>query len=247
MSTNPTAMLEKGCCGGVATAEEECDSLYDRWLNDASEEEAMSDDHEPFWLRMIEKMPERDLMGKDVLDFGCNRGGFLRTLYRTRPFRSGLGVDLARDSVAFANAAAGTMPIEYQVVPSLTTLKRSFDLAFSYEVIYLLKDIGEHAREMFRLLRSGGAYYCATGCHTDFPGWDRCRNELLSCSALTPYNYSLNDYRDTFKAAGFEVSACRLQFDGFVRVDQYPEYFPKVDDSLDYFEKHVTIFRCRKP
>src|SRR5688500_6180485 len=76
-------------------------------------EEAMQSGHEPSWQAMIAQMQESSLQGKKILDFGCNRGGFLRRLYAAKPFVFGLGVDIAEDSVAAAQAARGGLPLEY--------------------------------------------------------------------------------------------------------------------------------------
>jgi predicted rRNA methylase YqxC with S4 and FtsJ domains len=46
---------------------------------------------------------ETDLSDRAILDFGCNQGGFLRFLYSQRPFKRGVGVDLARALLAAAN------------------------------------------------------------------------------------------------------------------------------------------------
>jgi SAM-dependent methyltransferase len=233
-------------CNDVSNAENEVE-VVSSWLLDQTEEVHMEDDHVPMWSKLISKMNEPSLEGARVLDFGCNRGGFLQTLYRIKPFEYGLGIDIAQAPIDFARGRSGSAPVEYKVCNNPQFLNQKFDVAFSYEVIYLLPDIEQHAHQMYSLLDNGGVYYFATGCHTDYPGWQRCKNELLNCSTVTPRDYSLTDYRETFSAAGFEVSACRLQLDTFVRVDLYPEYFPRVEDSLDYFEKYVVIFRCQKP
>ena len=73
------------------------DLSYATWHSDRAREFAMEEGHRPLWRHFIEAVPETDLSTRDVLDFGCNRGGFLRLLYALRPFRRGLGVDIARD------------------------------------------------------------------------------------------------------------------------------------------------------
>lgn len=63
---------------------------------DSPEGEAhMAEGHEPAWRAMVNDMSEDDLSGKNILDFGCNRGGFLKLLHRMKPYQSALGVDIA--------------------------------------------------------------------------------------------------------------------------------------------------------
>ncbi len=56
------------------------------WYIDPDAEDAMADGHAPIWRHLIGLVPEIDLSGRAVLDFGCNQGGFLRHLHALRPF-----------------------------------------------------------------------------------------------------------------------------------------------------------------
>ena len=70
---------------------------YGTWHTDAAREPAMEEGHRPLWRHFIESIPETDLSTHEVLDFGCNRGGFLRLLHALKPFRHAIGVDIAVD------------------------------------------------------------------------------------------------------------------------------------------------------
>ncbi len=71
-------------------------------------------------------------------------------------------MDIARDSVAAANALRGTAPVRYEIATSLDAWPAQFDIAFSYEVIYLLPDLADHAAQMHAALKPGGVYYAVT-------------------------------------------------------------------------------------
>ncbi len=60
----------------------------------------MEEEHSRHWEKVLEMIFESDLTNKSTVDFGCNQGGFLRYLYRERPFYQGVGIDLAIDSIA---------------------------------------------------------------------------------------------------------------------------------------------------
>jgi SAM-dependent methyltransferase len=111
--------------------------------------------HQPYWRHFIATTPETDLSDKSVLDFGCNQGGFLRLLHALRPFRKGLGVDIARESIAAARSLKGSLPIDYEVATDLTPWADEIDVAFSYEVIYLLPDLPHHAEQIYQVLHDG--------------------------------------------------------------------------------------------
>ena len=88
----------------------------------------MGDAHTPVWRRMIEVSKLDDLSSSDVLDFGCNQGGFLRMMYAMHRFRSGVGIDIARDSIARAETLKGDRPLSYHVGSEVAKLGRRFDL-----------------------------------------------------------------------------------------------------------------------
>ena len=108
------------------------------WNRNPADEESMGAAHAPIWRRMIDVSVPHDLSQSTVLDYGCNQGGFLRLLYDRHPFKSAVGIDIARESVARAELLKGQRPVDYKVTDSAASLGRTFDYAFSHEVIYLL-------------------------------------------------------------------------------------------------------------
>jgi SAM-dependent methyltransferase len=217
------------------------------WAADQSEENAMNDDHRHLWRQMILHMEERDLTDASVLDFGCNQGGFLRMLYRMKSYLSGYGVDLAEASLEIARKQVrSTEPITFGHTDTLADKAEKFDIAFSHEVLYLLPDLAAHAQTIKNVLKPGGIYYAAIGCHTQNPQWERWRGLIAEYSNVPVQDYSLDDYANAFYAEGFSVSAKPYRFDGFVPLKKENPYFPSLRDSLDYHSTHKTLFRFRK-
>jgi len=218
---------------------------YGTWHADSAREPAMEEGHRPYWRHFIASVPETELSGCDVLDFGCNRGGFLRLLYALRPFRSGVGVDIAQDSVAAAQRLGGAVPVEYVVASDLSAWRERFDIAFSYEVIYLLPDLAAHAAGIHAALRPGGVYYAVTGCHTASPLWPAWRTLIGGTTNAPVQDRSPEEYAAAFRDAGFAVSVRRFGYDGFVpAVDS--RYYPTLSDALDYGHTHKLLFRMVK-
>jgi SAM-dependent methyltransferase len=215
------------------------------WYVDQCAEDAMAEGHAPIWRHLIGLLPERDLSTKVVLDFGCNQGGFLRLLYAMRPFRRALGIDIAEQSIAKANALKGTLPIQYQAGGSIAGWDEEFDLATSHEVICLIKDIDAHAREVWCALKPGGAYYAVTGCHTDNPLWPKWRELVAQRTNTVVHDRSIADYARIFAQAGFQVSGRRLGFDGFIP-HQSEGWMPDFADALEYYTETKVVFRLVK-
>ena len=206
----------------------------------------MEEAHRPLWRHFINRVPETDLSSKEVLDFGCNRGGFLRLLYALKPYRRAIGVDIAEESIAAARSLVGTAPIAFFVATNLDRWVDCFDIAFSYEVIYLLPDLAAHATAMHRSLRPGGVYYAVTGCHTAFPLWPSWRGVIGGSTNAPVQDRSPDDYADAFVRAGFDVAVRRFGYDGFVPISKDSRYYPTLLDAIDYPERHKLMFRMVK-
>ena len=213
------------------------------WNRNPAEEEAMGAAHAPIWRRMINVSVPHDLHASTVLDYGCNQGGFLRMLYDRHPFKGAVGIDIARESVARAELLKGQRPLEYKVTDSAASLGRTFDYAFSHEVIYLLADLSAHARDMKAALRVGGAYVAAMGCHTDSAVWPRWRKLIADTSSIPIYDHSLDAVAKAFSETGFTVSVRPLDLDAFMPVTVGSAYFPKVVDQLRYYSQDKVLFR----
>jgi len=213
------------------------------WNRNPADEEAMGAAHAPIWRRMIDVSVPDDLRDATVLDYGCNQGGFLRLLYDRHPFRAGVGIDIARESVARAELLKRQRPIEYHAGSSAAALGRTFDYAFSHEVLYLLHDLAAHASDIRAALRPGGAYVAAMGCHTDSAVWPKWRKVIAETSSIPIYDHSLDQVARVFTDAGFVVSVRPLALDAFMHVTVGSDYFPKVVDQLRYYSQDKVLFR----
>jgi len=213
------------------------------WNRNPADEEAMGAAHAPIWRRMIDVAIHGDLHDATILDYGCNQGGFLRMLHDRHPFRAAVGIDIARESVARAELLKGHRPIEYKVSNSAAALGRTFDFAFSHEVIYLLPDVAAHARDIKAALRPGGAYVAAMGCHKDSAVWPRWRKVIAETSSIPIYDHSLDGVAKAFSEAGFTVGVRPLDLDAFMPVTVGSEYFPKVVDQIRYYSQDKILFR----
>jgi SAM-dependent methyltransferase len=213
------------------------------WHSDPDQDDAMGSHHAPMWRHFIGLIPERDLSAKTVLDFGCNQGGFLRTLHAMRPFRFGLGVDIAVNSIRRANELKGDLPVDYRMAEELARWSGRFDIAFSYEVLYLLPDLPDHARQIREALREGGVYYAVIGCHTENPLWPRWRQHIAETTNLPVQDLSLENCAAAFHAQGFDVAARKFGYDGFCAIDEHGDHYTTVLERLTYAADVKVLFR----
>lgn len=216
------------------------------WWRSATDEVDMELDHAYLWRHVIASIPEQNLSEACVMDYGCSRGGFLQTLYHNRPFRRGIGVDIAETSLAAARQRHIGTPMVFITPDQMPAYAGEVDIAFSHEVIYLLPDLAAHAAGVAETLRDSGVYYATIGCHTANPLWSKWRDLIAATSHLPVYDYSLDDYAKSFWQAGLQVSMKSFAYDDFVLMKPENSYFPSVADSLEYHTAVKTIIRARK-
>jgi len=200
-----------------------------------------------FWTAMIREIIPPHTGNERVLDFGCGDGQFLRLLNNIRPYASGLGVDIDENAIsqALANVRDGEQ-IAYSSPSVLKNLSEEFDLAFSQEVFWMIKDLPTLANTMFRVLKEKGEYYATMGCHIENPLWPH-RRRLLKEQGVNVYDYSLDEIVGVFFDAGFEVGVKRLPVDYFNIVN--PEFTRERAQSISrlvettYEHKMLFYFR----
>lgn len=109
------------------------EQLYDVWwTEDNGGEQRMEEEHLRHWEKVLQMVEEQELSDLNILDFGCNQGGFLRYLYKERPFKEGVGVDLAQESIQIANKRKGAAPLTYVATSTPEQFANHFDLASAF-------------------------------------------------------------------------------------------------------------------
>ena len=213
----------------------------------AAEDEAMQDEHGFIWLAMLDTITE-DLAGRRVLDAGCNRGGFLRLLVDTCGIGHGFGYDPASAAISDARRLAGARPLTFEAADTVPAEWAAFDIAFSHEVLYLLRDLPSHAEAMAASLAPGAAYYAVMGMHAGsrlMSDWHRRMADELDLPPL----YSLDEVVEAFEASGFEASVARLRF-GFVPVSahrQDRDLGYGLMDWVSYYSEDKALLRFAAP
>ncbi len=180
----------------------------DYWRG-AVEDQVMQDEHEFIWRAMLETI-DVDLTGARVLDVGCNQGGFLRLLADNAGIAAGYGYDPADGAIADARRLAGDRPLTFETAETVPAGWHGFDVAFSHEVLYLVKDLTAHAEAIFQALAPGRPYFAVIGVHGGsrlMAAWHAASTNELR---LPPIR-DLDEVADTFEAAGFEVQIGRLR------------------------------------
>jgi SAM-dependent methyltransferase len=207
----------------------------------ASEDATIQDEHAFIWEAMLDTI-DVDLTGRRVLDAGCNRGGFLRLLCERAGIGSGWGYDPAPAAIDDARRLAGDLPLVFGAADTVPPDWGGFDVAFSHEVLYLIRDLGAHAEAVYRALAPGGVYFAVIGVHAASPGMSEWHERNAPSLNLPPL-YTLDEVIAAFAGAGFEAAVARLKI-GFVPVSGHAPSFPA---GLEYFYEHKVMLRHVRP
>jgi SAM-dependent methyltransferase len=214
------------------------DTTY--WRGEA-DDEAMQEGHGFIWRAMLETI-DVDLTGKRVLDAGCNRGGFLRLLADRWGIAEGSGYDPAAGAVEDARRLVGDRPLRFDAADTVPAEWHGFDVAFSHEVLYLLRDLSAHASAIYAALAPGGVYYAVMGVHRGsslMTEWHSASVEELRLPQL----YDIDDVVDTFSRVGFDASLARLAM-RFVPAADHGHHHPsQLLDWLDYYYDQKLLLR----
>ncbi|MEF3311278.1 class I SAM-dependent methyltransferase [Paenibacillus sp. GYB004] len=222
--------------------------LYDVWWTEQKDgEQRMEDEHQTHWRKVVGYMEESELSDFEILDFGCNQGGFLRFLYGQKPFKSGVGIDLARRSVDIANARKGGLPVRYEATSTPEQFQHRFHLAVSISVIYLISDLKEHAWKIKQALKPGGVYYATYTDYSGNPSLPSIREQINRNGALPMNEHRLDDIAGAFLGEGFQVQIRRIPPRGYITLSDQERWFGCYADRMLYEYEQAYMFRFTAP
>ncbi len=220
---------------------------YDAWVKDTTGENEMEERHRPGWKAVIDEMVEQQLTEANVLDFGCNQGGFLRYLYERKPFKKATGIDLGAKSIAIAEESRGEFPVSYAVTGSPEKLGERFDIAFSLSVVYLIADLAEHVVKIRLSLKPGGVYYATYTDYHDNPSAAYFLQTISQASVLKPHLHTIDTIAGAFFAEGFQVGIKKMIPADFVELLPQHKYILCNEDYIKSKYESTYLFRFVLP
>ncbi|WP_066193454.1 class I SAM-dependent methyltransferase [Gracilibacillus timonensis] len=223
------------------------EQIYDVWWDNDKREAEMETAHQNGWKDTISLMKEKDLSAYSVLDFGCNRGGFLRTLYQEKPFKEGIGIDLGTESIQIAEERKQGLPLHYMTTGVPGKTGKTFDIGFCLSVIYLIEDLEDHAQKIKQVLNTGGAYYIT---YTELPknkSFPYFKESIEGYSKLQVQSHTIDDIAFAFMQEGFQVEVQRKIPNGFISISGEQNGFRSIHDQLISQYEQAYLFRMTLP
>jgi SAM-dependent methyltransferase len=174
---------------------------FDAWAADGRDR-GMEERHWHTAKEALARMPVE--AGETVLDLGTGSGYALRALRETRDLGRGVGLDASREMVHNARAYTDDDAIEFCSgdFGHLPLADDAVDHVWSMEAFYYARDPGAALREIRRVLRPGGTFFCAVNffeesVHT---------HEWRASVGVEMRLWDRERYRDAFREAGLYVA-----------------------------------------
>jgi ubiquinone/menaquinone biosynthesis C-methylase UbiE len=214
---------------------------FDRWA-DEGRDRGMEERHWRTAKRALARMPVED--GDTVLDLGTGSGYAVRALAETSEGVRGYGVDASPGMLRNARG--------YTDAPDLGFLQGTFgalpfgrdtiDHAFTMEAFYYASDLQEALREVRRVLRPGGTFYCAVDYYAENEyahGWNDAVEPDLTL-------WSRAEYREAFREAGLHVAGQDNLPDRETEIPPAEEFPHRASDTTVFETRAEMVERYRE-
>jgi len=175
---------------------------FDEWARDGRDRD-MEAEHWATAKQMLARMPVEP--GERVLDLGTGSGYAARTLSEVADAGLAVGLDASPEMAANAGSYTADSAVSFVAgdFHELPLESDAFDHCFSMESFFFATRPHDLLRELRRVLRPGGTFYCGVNFYEEnhySHGWaDRLDAEMLLWSAET--------YRTAFREAGLRVAS----------------------------------------
>jgi SAM-dependent methyltransferase len=177
-------------------------SEFDAWAAEGRDR-GMEERHWHTAKEALARMPVE--AGETVLDLGTGSGYALRALRDARDVGRGVGLDASGEMVRNARDYTDDPAVEFLAgdFQHLPFAADSFDHAWSMEAFYYARRPIEALRELRRVLRPGGTFFCAVNYFeesTHTHDWE-------THVGVEMHRWDRERYREAFRTAGLHVAA----------------------------------------
>jgi ubiquinone/menaquinone biosynthesis C-methylase UbiE len=175
---------------------------FDDWAA-AGKDRGMEQRHWHTAKHALSRMPVEE--GETILDLGTGSGYVLRALRDAAGIGRGYGLDGSPEMLRNARSytddpAIGYVRGDFDSLPFGTD---TVDHVFSMEAFYYASDPDQTLKEVRRILRPGGTFYCAVNYYEENVHSHAWQDNI----SIEMTRWSAPEYRAAFRGAGFEVAS----------------------------------------
>jgi len=136
------------------------------------------------------------------LDIGCGNGWVVRKISALKNCKKAVGIDKSKNMIKNASSKTKSSKEEFiQTDIQSWNYRGKFDYIFSMESLYYVKSIELSLQKIFKLLKSGGKFFCGTDFYSDNKATARWSEQMK----VPMHLHSKAEWREFFKNAGFKT------------------------------------------
>lgn len=142
------------------------------------------------------------------LDVGCGNGWVVRKIAKMKFCKKAVGIDKSKNMIKSAKLKKKNSKEQFfQDDIESWRYKEKFDYVFSMESLYYSESLDLAMSKIFKLLKSGGQFFCGTDFYKDnkaTSGWSKKMK-------LKMHLYSKKEWKELFKKHGFKTKTKQIK------------------------------------
>ena len=213
---------------------------FDQWAAEGRDK-GMEERHWHTAKHVLSRMPVE--AGDVVLDLGCGSGYAVRALREAAGAGRAYGLDGSPEMARNARSYTDDESVGYVIgdFGDLPFDDDSVDHVFSMEAFYYAADPVETLREIRRILRPGGTFYCAVNYYEE----NTHSHEWQEFIEIEMTRWDRAEYREAFREAGLYVAEQDNVPDREIEIppeDEFPtEDWDSREDMVERYREYGTL------
>jgi len=178
---------------------------FDKWAK-IGRDELMEREHTKAVSKFLESISfEKDF---SFLDIGCGNGWVVRKISKIKSCKKAVGIDKSKFMIK--NAISKKKAVKEHYIQSDIEswgYKGKFDFIFSMESLYYSESLEKALAKIFKLLKSGGKFFCGTDFYKDNKATSRWSKQMRVPMHLR----SKSEWIKLFKDVGFKTKTRQVK------------------------------------
>jgi trans-aconitate methyltransferase len=172
--------------------------IFDKWAV-SGRSELMEKEHAKTVLKFLKTIPFANPFL--FLDVGCGNGWVVKKVSSLKNCKLAIGIDKSQKMITKAKSRKSTKELFIQADILKWKYNKKFDYIFSMESLYYSLPMETSLKKIFKLLKSGGQFFCGTDFYKDNKATTRWSIQMKIPLDLR----SKAEWKKMFEEAGFRT------------------------------------------